>query len=180
MDSDKNNLALVKTSFLQGANISFIKELYLKYLSEPKSIPNSWMEFFDGLDEDHAVVVNEILGPSLTPKKDNSLKSRALEKDLSKYEKPNIKKTAFTKEILNKEKEESIKAIALIRAYRIRGHLVANLDPLELKKKKYLDELDLPLDIAQSDNPLMQIHVRLTLIYQKNKERLHSMVARRQ
>ena len=29
-----------------------------------------------------------------------------------------------------KEKEESVKAIALIRAYRIRGHLIANLDPL--------------------------------------------------
>ena len=29
-----------------------------------------------------------------------------------------------------KEREESVKAIALIRAYRIRGHLIANLDPL--------------------------------------------------
>ena len=142
MDSDNSNLVLEKTSFLQGANISFIKELYLKYLNEPKSIPISWMEFFDGLNEDHAVVVKEILGPTWAPKKGNSLKSRALEKDLNEYEKPNVKKTAFTKEILNKEKEESVKAIALIRAYRIRGHLVANLDPLQLKERKYLRELD--------------------------------------
>ena len=36
---------------------------------------------------------------------------------------------------------ESIKAIALIRAYRIRGHLLAKLDPLGLSKTEYLDEL---------------------------------------
>ena len=34
-----------------------------------------------------------------------------------------------------------IKAIALIRAYRIRGHLLAKLDPLGLSKTEYLDEL---------------------------------------
>ena len=40
-----------------------------------------------------------------------------------------------------KEKEQSIKAIALIRAYRIRGHLIANLDPLEMMERQYLHEL---------------------------------------
>ena len=141
MNSDNNNSVFEKTSFLQGANISFIKEIYLKYLKNPKSIPDSWTKFFDGLGEDHAVVLKEILGPSWAPKNDNSLKTRALEKDLTKYEKPNIKKNSFTKEILNKEKEESVKAIALIRAYRIRGHLIANLDPLGLKESKFLNEL---------------------------------------
>ena len=38
-------------------------------------------------------------------------------------------------------KSESIKAIALIRAYRIRGHLIANLDPLGMMERKYLHEL---------------------------------------
>ena len=40
-----------------------------------------------------------------------------------------------------KEKEQSVKAIALIRAYRIRGHLIANLDPLGLMERKFLEEL---------------------------------------
>ena len=40
-----------------------------------------------------------------------------------------------------KEKEQSVKAIALIRAYRIRGHLIANLDPLGMMERKYLHEL---------------------------------------
>jgi len=38
-------------------------------------------------------------------------------------------------------KADSIKAIALIRAYRIRGHLIANLDPLGMMERKYLHEL---------------------------------------
>ena len=37
---------------------------------------------------------------------------------------------------------ESVKAIALIRAYRIRGHLIANLDPLGMMERKYLEDLN--------------------------------------
>jgi 2-oxoglutarate dehydrogenase E1 component len=141
MDSNNNNSVFEKTSFLQGANISFIKELYLKYLKTPQSIPEGWAKFFDGLGEDHAIVAKEILGPSWAPNRDDSLKTLALEESLSINENLAIKSEIFTKEILNKEKEQSVKAIALIRAYRIRGHLIANLDPLGLKESKYLHEL---------------------------------------
>ena len=37
--------------------------------------------------------------------------------------------------------QDSIKAVALIRAYRQRGHLLAKLDPLRMMKTDYLDEL---------------------------------------
>jgi len=47
-----------------------------------------------------------------------------------------------TKDGYEKEKGQSIKATALIRAYRIRGHLMANLDPLRMMERKYLNELD--------------------------------------
>ena len=55
----KDNLIFKKTSFLQGNNSTFIKELYLKYLENPKSIPQSWLEFFDGLDEDQEIIKKE-------------------------------------------------------------------------------------------------------------------------
>ena len=42
---------------------------------------------------------------------------------------------------IEKEKSNTVKAIALIRAYRIRGHLIANLDPLGMMERKYLHEL---------------------------------------
>ena len=69
MDSNKNNKIFEKTSFLQGTNSPFIEELYLQYLKNPKNIPESWVEFFDGLNEDQEVIKKEISGPSWTPKK---------------------------------------------------------------------------------------------------------------
>jgi len=48
----------------------------------------------------------------------------------------------ITKDGYEKEKGQSIKATALIRAYRIRGHLMASLDPLGMMERKYLNELD--------------------------------------
>ena len=56
MAQDKNNLIFEKTSFLQGANGAFIKELYSKYLIDPNSIPKSWTEFYDGLGEAKEII----------------------------------------------------------------------------------------------------------------------------
>ena len=69
MASNRDNLILEKTSFLHGVNSPFIKELYLKYLNNPKSIPQSWIEFFDGLNDDQEIIKKEILGPSWAPRK---------------------------------------------------------------------------------------------------------------
>ena len=136
MASNRDNKIFEKTSFLQGGNSLFIKELYLKYLKNPKSIPESWVEFFDGLDEDQEVVKKEILGPSWAP-----LKNKIQEKDLIKDEQLPINGNSVSQENYEKEKEQSVKAIALIRAYRIRGHLIANLDPLGMMEREYLHEL---------------------------------------
>jgi len=141
MASDKDNLIFEKTSFLHGNNSPFIKEMYLKYLSSPKSVPQSWIEFFDGLNDDQEVIKKEILGPSWAPKKKNISKAITLEKELidNKQIYENGSKVIETN--VEKGKEESVKAIALIRAYRIRGHLIANLDPLGMMERKYLEDL---------------------------------------
>ena len=69
MASDKDNIIFEKTSFLQGGNSPFIGEIYSEYLKDPKNIPQSWKEFFDGLGEDKDNVKKEILGPSWAPGK---------------------------------------------------------------------------------------------------------------
>jgi len=75
MTSIKDNTIFDKTSFLEGSNSSFIEELYLKYINNPEKVPQSWREFFDGLNEDKETIQKEILGPSWAPKKNNTLKS---------------------------------------------------------------------------------------------------------
>ena len=141
MASNRDNKILEKTSFLQGGNSLFIKELYLKYLKNPKSIPESWVEFFDGLDEDQEVIKKEILGPSWVPRKNDNTKTNLLEKNLVGDKQESISGTSILKNNYEKEKEESVQVIAMIRAYRIRGHLIANLDPLKMMERKYLPEL---------------------------------------
>ena len=141
MASNKDNTIFEKTSFLQGGNSPFIKELYLQYINNPKSIPKSWEEFFNGLNEDQEVIKKEILGPSWAPTKENNLKSNFIEKDLEEDKQLSNNKISISKNSYEKEKEQSVKAIALIRAYRIRGHLIADLDPLGMMERKYLHEL---------------------------------------
>ena len=141
MTSNKDNSIFEKTSFLQGSNSLFIEELYLQYLKNPENIPESWVEFFDGLNEDQEVIKKEISGPSWTPKKNNILKINMLNQDLTEDKELPTNGLSNKKENYEKETEQSVKAIALIRAYRIRGHLIANLDPLGMMERKYLHEL---------------------------------------
>ena len=84
MTTNKDNLIFEKTSFLHGVNSPFIKELYLKYLNNPKSIPQSWTEFFDGLNDDQEIIKKEILGPSWAPRKKSNLGINYNQKNFSK------------------------------------------------------------------------------------------------
>ena len=52
-----------------------------------------------------------------------------------------INQTSLNQNDQSRSNEDSIKAVAMIRSYRQRGHLIAKLDPLELLKSDYLDEL---------------------------------------
>jgi len=142
MTSNKDNIIFEKTSFLQGYNSPFIKKLYLQYLKNSTTVPESWREFFDGLDDDQETIQKEILGPSWAPKEKNILSTSNLEKNLIKDKDFSINNgISISQKNYEKEKEQSVKAIALIRAYRIRGHLIANLDPLKMMERKYLHEL---------------------------------------
>ena len=141
MASNKNNLIFERTSFLHGTNSPFIEELYLKYLNNSSEIPLSWKEFFDGLNEDQDLVKKQILGPSWSPAKNNNFNISFSEKNFDTNKNLDTDNTLFSQQDYEKEKEESVKAIALIRAYRIRGHLIANLDPLGMMERKYLHEL---------------------------------------
>ena len=137
MSSSKNNNNYKKTSFLAGNNSEFINKFYAKYLTNPESVPASWKAFFDGLNDDQKLVYENLKGPSWSPKK-NFLENLNYKKNTDEEEKSldnldslNVKQAA----------KDSVRAIMLIRAYRIRGHLIANLDPLSLQKTKEHSEL---------------------------------------
>ena len=137
MSSSDSNITYKKTSFLSGINSEFINQLYSDYLSDPKSLPQGWRKFFEGLSEDEKLIINDLSGPSWSPEK----KISKIYLPLTDLEQENEKTDAFDLGSTKQASQDSVRAIMLIRAYRIRGHLIADLDPLSLQKKE--DHLEL-------------------------------------
>ena len=77
MSSSDNNITFKKTSFLSGINSEFINQFYSDYLSDPKSLPDGWRKFFDGLSDDEKIILKDLNGPSWSPeKKENEIRFR--------------------------------------------------------------------------------------------------------
>ncbi len=131
--SSSKNLELEKTGFLSKSNSAFIEQMYLQYINQDPSLPGSWKNYFDEIGDEVNIIVNEINGPSWSPKK-NKISVESLQKISEENDKSN------ELEII-KSNANSIKAVALIRSYRQRGHLIAKLDPLGMMESEYLDEL---------------------------------------
>ncbi|MDY0881723.1 2-oxoglutarate dehydrogenase E1 component [Dongia soli] len=128
-----------QTSFLSGPNAPFIEELYAKYLENAASVDPSWRSFFDDLKDDATTVLQDIRGASWSPRE------RAVEIGNGHEEEVSIDdvgRPRATVRDLKKAALDSLRAMMLIRAYRVRGHLEANLDPLELKPRGKHAELD--------------------------------------
>jgi 2-oxoglutarate dehydrogenase E1 component len=135
--SSSNNTIYKKTSFLAGNNSEFINEFYADYIADPNSLPESWRKFFDGLSDDQKLIYDNLRGPSWSPEK-------KLKKPIIKPEdKENISELSSESNLksIKQASKDSVRAIMLIRAYRIRGHLIANLDPLSIQKKEEHPEL---------------------------------------
>ncbi len=137
MASSKNS-EYQKTSFLSKSNSAFIEQMYLKFINRESDLPESWEKYFLEIGEEFEIIAKEINGPSWNPIKKKINLDMIQE---SFEEKKNSLKTTVNKEELSEENRRSIRAVSLIRSYRQRGHLIANLDPLELREIEYLDEL---------------------------------------
>ena len=141
--SSSKNLEYKKTSFLNKSNSAFIEQMYLKFINKDSDLLESWKNYFEGIGDELDVIVKEINGPSwgLTKNKiDIDEIQKKIEKDeISLSSKENI--SEINQKDLTKSNSNSIKAVALIRSYRQRGHLIAKLDAVVLLKTEYLDEL---------------------------------------
>ncbi len=133
MSLDKNNQKYKKTSFLTGLNFSYIEEYYSLYIENKKLLTKDWIEFFDGLNDESEKIVKNLSGPSWKPKKIKKINYNLnINNTPVPLEQPDTSRQAS---------QDSVRAIMLVRAYRIRGHLIANLDPLDLQKKDEHPEL---------------------------------------
>jgi len=118
------------TTFLTGANAGFIAELYARFLHNPNAVDASWRRFFAELHDDVSTILTEVRRPAWS----NSPPLRIADGA--------ARATKLDSEELRKAATDSICTLNLIRAYRVRGHLEADLDPLGLEKRGPFPELD--------------------------------------
>jgi 2-oxoglutarate dehydrogenase E1 component len=150
-DANENFL---NTAFLYGANASYIEELQARYEKDPSSVDAEWQAFFGALRDDKQAVEKAANGPSWEkpnwPIHANGELISALDGNWAQVEKAvgdKIKAKADAKgaqisqaEVLQATRD-SVRAIMLIRAYRVRGHLHAKLDPLDINPRPSDEEL---------------------------------------
>ena len=138
--SSPKNLEYKKTSFLTKANSAFIEDMYIKFINKDPSLSDSWIEYFSEINEDMQILVKEINGPSWKPFS-NKIDIDEIKQTAKQNEQIKDNSDKFNFQVIANSNKNSISAVALIRAYRLRGHLLSKLDPLEMMKSEYLDEL---------------------------------------
>jgi 2-oxoglutarate dehydrogenase E1 component len=132
------NQVLTETSFLYGANAAFVEDLYARWSKDPGSVDASWAGFFATLHDRAEEVQKAAERPSWTPRQAPAARPDwlsaidglwpAVEAKLGKA--IEAKKPAAAPADVRAATLDSLRAIMMIRAFRMRGHLQANLDPL--------------------------------------------------
>ncbi len=128
-------------SFLTGANSEYIAHLYSNYLRNPASVDSSWKDFFITLNDREISVLRELHGASWTPV-ENQRDQNGFDNVEPANSNANHHGGPASAAEVRQAALDSIRALQLIRAYRARGHLLADLDPLGLKKIEEHTELD--------------------------------------
>ena len=156
MTDQSSNDQFHASSFMQGHNAEYLEQLYGQYATDPNSVDDAWRAFFGALGDAEMDVKAEAKGPSWAradwPPVPHDDLTQALTGEWEEVE----VKAAATKIQAGAAKAgvdasnaavrqavlDSIRALMIIRAYRIRGHLIANLDPLGLTEHTPHPELD--------------------------------------
>ena len=144
---DQANDEFSLTSFLYGGNADYLEQLQAAYEDDPQSVDPQWQDFFAALKDDAIDVRKNAKGASWSkpswPLQANGELVSALDGNWGLVEKV-IEKKVKDKAVANgaavsdadilQATRDSVRAIMMIRAFRMRGHLHANLDPLGIAK----------------------------------------------
>ena len=156
-DAGRITQLLSETSFLYGGNAAFVEDLYTRYATQPEAVPGDWRAYFDALHEQPAAIAGAAAEPSWSRRPTPSsrpdwmgaldglwpaVEAKAGAAIKAKAQAAPAAAPAASPEAVRAATLDSVRAIMMIRAYRIRGHLAANLDPLGLEPRGGTAELD--------------------------------------
>jgi 2-oxoglutarate dehydrogenase E1 component len=153
-DAGRLNQVFAETSFLYGSNASFIEDLHEKWAADPASVSAEWRAFFDQLrDNAESVRASAAAGSWGRSGAEEPTEASAVFDGRWPAPKPDPKKPgaapapvaaaapAVSAEAIRAAAHDSIRALMLIRSYRVRGHLQATLDPLGIEQATNNPEL---------------------------------------
>ena len=145
------------SSFMQGHNAEYLEQLYARYASDPNAVDEAWQAFFRAMGDSDQDVQRVAQGPSWARPDWPPAPSDELTSALDGQWPAPVETRAAAQKIAAKATEtgvkvsddqikravlDSVRALMIIRAYRIRGHLAADLDPLGLREPTPHPELD--------------------------------------
>ncbi|MFV0474665.1 MAG: 2-oxoglutarate dehydrogenase E1 component [Pikeienuella sp.] len=157
MTEQSANELFQNSSFLQGQNALYVEQLYARYANDPGAVDEAWAAFFRSLGDDAAVAKAEAAGPSwarsdwppvpggdLVAALDGQWPAERTAAELGDKlaKRAQEQGGALDAGQLRQAVLDSLRALMLIRAYRIRGHLAADLDPLKLTPPEKHPELE--------------------------------------
>ena len=166
MARQDKNTTFADTSFLDGANAAYLEALQARYEATPDSVDAEWRAFFDGMIDGGAAeapagqgaswkkegwpvlangeIVSALDGNWGTVEKKiaEKIKAKIPEAAPAKAEAPVAAPAAQPSDLdVRRATRDSVRALMMIRAFRMRGHLYANLDPLGLEPQRGHEEL---------------------------------------
>ncbi|MDQ0314181.1 2-oxoglutarate dehydrogenase E1 component [Amorphus orientalis] len=154
MTQQDPNQAFRLTSFLYGGNAAYLEDLYARYQTDPTSVDAEWRDFFASLKDDKNQVLAEARGAPWQrtdwPIPANGELVSAFDSDWGPTEgaigekiksKAQEKGVELTEDEALRATRDSVRALMMIRAYRVRGHLHADLDPLGITQLEDHEEL---------------------------------------
>ncbi len=144
------NQILSETSFLYGGNGPFVEDLYARWAADPGSVDPSWRAFFASLNDRTDEVRHAVEEPSWAPPAQPTQRPEWLSAIDGLWPAVEAKlaariaerQPAVSADAVRAATLDSLRAVMMIRAYRMRGHLAANLDPLGLAEREDASELD--------------------------------------
>ncbi len=124
---------LRSTSHLHGANAAFIEDLYETYLADPTRVDSEWRSYFHALEQQSG--------------EGRDIPHSPIRARFARYGRENGGAPARTAPAagaaLSADAAEKQSAVLrLINSYRFRGHQAADVDPLQLRPKPPVPDLD--------------------------------------
>ncbi|WP_417668493.1 2-oxoglutarate dehydrogenase E1 component [Roseibium sp.] len=154
MARQEANNVFALTSLLYGANAAYIEDLYAQYKENPSSVDTEWQDFFAAFQDEKEAVLKEARGapwerkdwpPAASGDLVNAFDGNwgPIEQKLGDKlkKKADAKGAAMSDAEVHQATRDSVRALMMIRAYRMRGHLHADLDPLQLSPPGDHEEL---------------------------------------